>query len=248
VVLSAPREDPGTRRAVDRLVGWDGVVDVDSPAATVFELFLSELAVRAARAKAPRSYEWALGKGTSPINPYSYIALRQAGHLARLLRERPEGWFADGWDREVAATLAAVVAQLEKSHGPDPSGWAWGRLRTLTLRHPFGERRPFGGAFNLGPIPYGGDTNTVSQASFPPLDPFGDPYYLATMRVVFDVGEWDRSRVVLAGGQSGNPLSRHYADQFSVWCRGETVPLPFSEEAVGAATRSTLRLEPAPAG
>ena len=248
VVLAAPREDPEARRAVDLLVGWDGVVSVDSAAATLFEVFLADMAVRSARAKAPRSFEWALGKGTSPINPYSYIALRQAGHLARLLQARPQGWFDEGWDREVAAALAAAVARLESSFGPDTARWAWGRVRTLTLRHPFGERRPFDGAFNLGPIPYGGDTNTVSQASFSPLEPFGDPCYLATMRLVFDVGEWDRSRAVLAGGQSGNPLSPHYADQFSLWRRGETVPLAFSEEAVAGATRTTLRLEPSSTG
>ena len=63
-----------------------------------------------------------------------------------------------------------------------------------------------------------------------------------------DVGEWDRSVAVLAGGQSGNPLSPHYADQFEVWRRGEAVPLAFGEEAVAAATVSTLRLEPAGAG
>jgi penicillin amidase len=60
-----------------------------------------------------------------------------------------------------------------------------------------------------------------------------------------DVGDWDRSRVVLAGGQSGNPLSPHYSDLFEVWRRGEAVPFAFSEAAVAAATVSTLELRPA---
>jgi penicillin amidase len=247
-VLSAPRDDPRTRRAIDLLAGWDGEASAESVPAAVFVLFLSELTVRATRTKAPRSLEWALGRGTSPVKPYTYIALRQAGHVARLLQERPEGWFPDGWDREMADALATVVERLERDHGPDPARWAWGRLRTLTLRHPFGARRPFDRAFNLGPIPYGGDTNTVSQASFSPLDPLADPCYLGTLRMAVDVGEWDRSRAVLAGGQSGNPLSPHYADQFELWRRGETAPFPFSGEAVAEATRSTLRLEPATAG
>ena len=113
------------------------------------------------------------------------------------------------------------------------------------MRHPAGGRRPFHRAFNLGPIPYGGDANTVAQASNPPLDPTGDPLYIATLRIVMDVGEWDRARVSLAGGQSGNPLSPHYLDLFEVWRRGNSVPLPFTEDAVAAATRSTLRVEPA---
>ena len=44
------------------------------------------------------------------------------------------------------------------------------------------------------------------------------------------------------------PLSPHYADLFARWRDGDTVPLPFSEEAVSVATRSTLRLEPAGGG
>jgi penicillin amidase len=244
-LLGAPREDRRTRRAVDLLAGWDGVASAGSAAATVFELTMAELAVRAARAKAPRSVEWALGRGASPLNLITYVALRQVGHVAGLLRERPEGWFEAGWDAEVASALASVVERLEREHGPDPAGWAWGRLRTLTLRHPFGARRPLDRAFNLGPIPCGGDTNTVSQASFSPLDPLADPYYHGTLRMVVDVGEWDRSRAALAGGQSGNPLSPHYSDQFERWRRGEGVPLAFTEPAVARATRATLRLEPA---
>ncbi len=247
-VLAAPREDPAVRRAVDLLHGWDGEVSADSAPATLFELFLAEMARRAVEAKAPRSAEWALGRGASPLTPHTWVALRHAGQIARLVREQPEGWFADGWDAEIAAALVAVIGRLEAEHGRNPERWGWGRLRTLTLRHPLGARRPFDRAFNLGPIPWGGDTNTVAQASNAPRDPLGDPVYLPTLRVAMDVGAWDDARAVLAGGQSGNPLSPHYADLFARWRDGETVPLPFSEEAVAAATRSTLRLEPAGGG
>ncbi len=91
VVLSAPREDPGARRAVDLLAPWDGIAGAGSAAAAVFELWLAEMTVRAARAKAPNSLEWALGRGVSPVNPYSYLALRQAGHVARAGPRAPGG-------------------------------------------------------------------------------------------------------------------------------------------------------------
>ncbi len=236
-VLAAPRGDPEVGRALDLLEGWDGEMTADSVPAGVFALFVSELARRAAAAKAPRSVEWALGRGASPLIPWTYVALRQTGHLARLLRERPDGWFAGGWDVEIAAALRAAMSRS--------AGRAWGVVRPLTLRHPLGGRRPFDRVFNLGPIPYGGDSNTVSQASNPPLDPTGDPQYAATLRVVWDVGDWDSSRVSLAGGQSGNPFSAHYSDLFEHWRRGDAVPLPYSEDAVAAATVATLRLHPA---
>jgi penicillin amidase len=62
---------------------------------------------------------------------------------------------------------------------------------------------------------------------------------------VIDLADPERSRFVLAGGQSGNPLSPHYRDLFDLWRRGDGVPIAWSEGAVAAATRSTLVLEPA---
>jgi penicillin amidase len=240
-VLGAAREDARARRGAELLEAWDGEVSAGSTAAAVFQLFLAELSLACARAKAPNSAEWALGRGLGPIVPYTYVSLRWVGHLSRLVRERPDGWFEQGWDGAIAAALAAAVGRLERDHGSD---WAWGKVRPLRLRHMLGSRRPFQRVFDLGPLPWGGDTNTVAQTSNSPLDPTGDPLFLGTLRAVMDVGEWERSRFVLAGGQSGNPCSRHYDDQWERWRRGEAVPLPFSEPAVREAARTTLHLVP----
>jgi penicillin amidase len=59
-----------------------------------------------------------------------------------------------------------------------------------------------------------------------------------------EAGDWDGARFVLAGGQSGNPLSPHYDDMVPLWLRGESVPVAWSPEAVDRSTRSTLRLLP----
>lgn len=243
-VLAAPRDDPRARRAAELLADWDGEVAADSPAAAVFELFLAELSVRAARARAPNAVEWALGRGLSPLVPWSYVGLRWVGHLSALVRGRAEGWFAEGWEAPIAGALATAVERLERARGGATADWAWGRVRPLTLRHPLGARRPLNRVFDLGPIPWGGDTNTVAQTSNPPLDPTGDPLYIGTLRAAMDVGAWERSRFVLAGGQSGNPCSPHYDDQWERWRRGQAIPLPFGADAVAAATRHTLRLEP----
>ena len=49
----------------------------------------------------------------------------------------------------------------------------------------------------------------------------------------------------MAGGQSGNPLSPHYADLFELWRRGEGVPITRSADAAEAASVDVLRLKPA---
>jgi penicillin amidase len=97
---------------------------------------------------------------------------------------------------------------------------------------------------NLGPVPLGGDANTPAQASSGPLDPTVNPGFLANTRAVIDLADPDGGQWVLAGGQSGNPLSPHYGDLFELWQRGEGVPIAWSSAAVVAATVTTLRLVP----
>lgn len=243
VVLGAPATDSG-RRARALLERWDGRVEAESPAAAVFELFLAEMAHRVVHAKAPKSAEWALGAGFGPLTKMSSFGYRYAGLVERLLLEQPAGWFEGGWLLEVASALDAVVERLRVGQGDDPAAWAWGRVRPATLHHPMGERRPLDRVFNLGPWPCGGDPNTVSQAGSPVIDPLSSPLAMPTLRMVVEVGDWDNSRFVLAGGQSGNPLSVHYDDLFAVWRRGEGVPIAWSPEAVEAATATTLVLTP----
>jgi penicillin amidase len=243
-VLAAPDKDADARRALELLRGWDGRAAVDSPAAAVYEVFLSEMTNRVAKAKAPRSYDAALGRSMSPLTGYNFFCFRRTGHLARLLRERPSGWFARPWPDEVADALAAAVRRLEALRGPDARNWAWGEVRPLTLHHAFGRKALFTRVFNLGPVPYGGDADTIQQASALPLDPLAHTDNIASLRVVIDVGGWENSRFSLPSGQSGNPLSPHYDDLHPLWLRGEGVPIAWSEEAVRAATVATLELKP----
>jgi penicillin amidase len=243
-VLAAPASDPAVHRAIELLGHWDGEITAGSAGAAVFELFVAELCRRLARAKAPHSYPWALGQGHHDLVPHNGFAARRVGHLARLLAEQPAGWLPRPWPDEVADALGAAVRHLDSRFGADPAGWAWGCVRPLTLLHPLGRRTPLDRMFNLGPIPWGGDSNTVAQAGVLPLDPEANPTFIASLRMVVDVGNWDASRFILPGGQSGNPLSPHYADQFPLWQRGEGIAIPWSEAAVHRATRATLRLLP----
>jgi penicillin amidase len=46
------------------------------------------------------------------------------------------------------------------------------------------------------------------------------------MRFLADMGSDQGSWFVLPAGQSGNPMSRHYRDQFPLWLHGRLAPLP----------------------
>jgi penicillin amidase len=246
-VLAAAEGRPGLERARRLLAGWDGDLGAGSPAATLFEVLVAELVQRIVHARAPQSARWALGEGFHPLVPLNMFLVRRMSHLLRLLDEQPDGWFDVGWPALVADSLVAAESLLVGRFGNDPAGWAWGTVRPLTLKHPLGTRPPLDRVFNLGPVPHGGDANTVNPAPVDPADPLGNPdFAIASLRMVVDVGAWERSRFVLPGGQSGNPFSRHYGDMFGLWQKGDAVPIPWTEDEVARATRRPLVLEPAP--
>jgi penicillin amidase len=243
-LLAVTPPDQRARRGLELLAAWDGCVSVDSAAASVYELWLAEMSERVARAKAPSAWRWAIGEGFGDLVPLTTFHVAAPGRLIRLLREQPPGWFAHGWEVEAGRALSAAVERLEREHGSNPAGWGWGRLRTLTLRHPVGDSPLLADAFNLGPVPFPGDCTTPLQGASGPLAPFANPSFLPNMRAVIDLSDPDGGRWSLAGGQSGNPLSPHYRDLFQVWLRGDGVPIPFTPDAVAAATVATLELVP----
>jgi penicillin amidase len=247
IVLSLPADDGAVKDGLALLRAWDGRVDSESPAACVFELFLAEMCQRVAKAKAPNSWAVALGEGALEPLGQSLFTDRRVGHLLRLLRDQPAGWFAS-WPGELAAALREVVRRLRRDVGPGPAYWAWGHLRRLRLEHPlFANHRWLGPAFNLGPFPCSGDCNTVSQAGARPADPTAFTHNMANLRTVFDLADLAQSRFVLCGGQSGNPLSDHHADLLPLWQAGEAITIPWHQADVIRAAKDTLRLLPDPA-
>ncbi len=229
--------------ALTLLRRWDGKVSSRSVGASVYSLFMAEMARRVTEACAPQAFSWAMGRGFSPLLPYGLIITRRLGHLVRLMLERPAMPFPS-WEDQQEASLAAAISTLRRRAGDDGGYWSWGEVRPLRFPHPFGGVKPLDRVFNLGPLPGVGDSGTVVQGTMDPTDPLANQISLPMVRAAFDVGRWDDCRFVLAGGQSGNPFSPHYADQLEPWRSGQGVRLGWSEAAAAARTRQTLRLSP----
>ncbi len=95
-----------------------------------------------------------------------------------------------------------------------------------------------------GEGPLGGDEQTIAQGQYEP----GTPYralVVPAWRQIIDLSDLDASVGVLPPGQSGNPASAHFNDQYELWTTGRHHPLPFGRPAVEAQAESTLNLLPA---
>jgi penicillin amidase len=242
VLLSVPPASANAKVALTILNEWDGRISIDSVGASVFEFFLDEMIQHIARVKAPHTADYALGRCFTPLAPNSMFIGRRVGHLVNLIRKQPDGWFKESWYEELDKCLSAAISRLEDRYGTDTCKWAWGRIRKMTLHHPEGDRAFWGPLFNLGPISWGGDINTISQAEYIAGNPTSNPTSFASLRAVYDIGNWEESRFALPGGQSGNPLSPNYYDQFLHWQRGEGIPIAWSKEMIEKLSVSKLVL------
>ena len=200
LVLAAAPDDP----LVELLRDWDGNVAADSTAASVYELLVSELACAMARDEAPNGWRWAVGGGFGRSVPRTSFGARTLSRLVDRLRSgrgteriptpsrsrrRPcgstTGRIPSG-GRGAASARCASSIRLE-SGGRSTASSTSARCRSAGTRTP--RLRP----------------------GVQPLSPLANPAAIANQRTVIDLGDPERSRFVLAGGQSGNPLSPHYA-------------------------------------
>ena len=60
------------------------------------------------------------------------------------------------------------------------------------------------------------------------------------MRMVVSLADLDDSRWINLTGVSGHPFHEHYSDQTDLWARGETLPWPFTADAVMDAGEHTM--------
>ena len=102
------------------------------------------------------------------------------------------------------------------------------------MDHPLWRLLP-GTHAGVGPLPQSGSPTTIKQVS-------GD--LGPSQRFTADLADWDRSTENIVMGESGDPVSPYYRDQWPSWYGGSTFALPFSPGAVQAAAKHTLQLLP----
>lgn len=142
---------------------------------------------------------------------------------------------AAGGPAALQKSLDAALAEIERRLGPDQAQWQWGKYHILALTHPLG--RP---ELALPPVARPGDANTVNATS-------GTNFLQtngASWRQILDIGDWDRSVMTNAPGESGDPSSKHYSDLLQDWAAGKYHPMPFSRKAVESAAEERIILLP----
>ena len=91
----------------------------------------------------------------------------------------------------------------------------------------------------------GGD-HTLMRGQTPGYGP--EPYrniHAAGFRAVYDFSDPDSSVFIIATGESGHLLSRHYDDLAALWRRAEYIPMSLDPDLARAGAIGVTRLRPA---
>jgi len=217
--------NPAADPAIALLRAWNGQMAQEQAAPFLIALVYQHVRSIVADAAAPnkgRLYEFTMAPAV----------------VEKLLRERPEGWFPD-YDTMLLRALLDAVEEGQRIQGRNLARWRYGSYLRIEIDHPVIHaalrRIPLLGKpmdiFEIGPVPMSGSSTTIRQVT-PSLSP--------SMRMNADLGDWERSLLNIQIGQSGQPLSSHYKDQWQAHYEGRSFPMQYRN----VQAKSTLEFRP----
>lgn len=220
-----PGADDQLRKAADLMRSWDGRLTTGSAAAS--------LVTQTRAALWPLILDPKLGKETADLYDWSSSSFAEE----EIVMHASPDWLPPNYKNWDALLTEAVRSGMKNGNAPaDVTQWAYGSWHVIDIEHPLSGFLPyFSRIANTGPLPLSGDKTTVKQV---------DRAFGPSQRFTMDWSNIDGSTENIVLGESSNPYSPYFRDQWNDYYGGTTFALPFTPAAVAAQTRHTLRLLP----
>jgi penicillin amidase len=127
----------------------------------------------------------------------------------------------------IAEALDRAFDDLKTRYGSDMARWRWGEAHVARGQHrPFSNIPVLRRFFEVS-VPTGGDAFTINVGRNDianETDPYGNRH-AASVRLIFDLADLNRSQFMHSTGQSGHVLSPHYRDFTAPWAAVEYIPM-----------------------
>ena len=227
--------------AKDQIVAWDGHMDRDAVAPTLYSAFQVEVVKRiVAFVFSPMEAEALSDTGRGGA---AHVA-RLRSRFGAMALEDDRSYLPEGmdWQTILAEALQDGCANLQATMGPERNSWTWGKLHRTLPQHTLSTAFPeLAGLLDPPSYPISGDGDTPQAGSFS----LSQPYTItgtSVARYVFDLADWSNSRWVVPLGSSGHPGSPNYADQAPVWADVKLLPMLYDwrQIAADAETQQTM--------
>jgi acyl-homoserine lactone acylase PvdQ len=220
--------DPEARRIADELLmSWDGRCEPDSRAAAFFVLLKPALYSALYGDELGEDLPALMAMEVERYSPLDEVMYSGRSTFWDDVRTPEREGPAQIWARALHSARAELYKRI-----PGPGDQRLDRLRHLVFRHAFDRIHGLGRFFDVGPIPLGGDSQTINVAKASPLDP-EDVLIVPSCRVVYTPTDWQGTRGTLPLGQSGHRFSPYRTDQLDDWLAGRTHPWPWNGPRIG---------------
>ena len=227
-----------------KLAGWDGSMERDAIAPTIYSAFGERLHRRVVQHLLGDS----LGR-----EPFGDTGRGGSGHLRQLASvlvtmaaENDASLLPPGedWKSVASQALDDGVADLRERLGDDVESWQWGKVHHTRPRHTLSDAFPeLTAALDPPSVPMGGDGDTPQAGGYTPKEPFVMTG-MSVARYVFDLADWGNSAWITPLGASGHPGSPHYADQAPIWGEVRLLPMLYDWDRIADAAESHQTLTP----
>jgi len=234
--FTAPPEAP----IRDILAQWDYRMSKKSPAAAIYETTYLNLLENIFKDEL----------GSTLYRHYIGLTVFAPRALRHMLRTGRSAWLDDVGTPQtetltdvVEKSLRQALADLRSRFGSDVKRWNWGRLHTLTFKHPLGERKPLDRLFDLGPYPASGSHLTVNKKQYDYTRPFTVREGVS-QRMIVDLANPAVALHVLPTGESGLLNNAHNSDQIDLYLKGRYHPSWLTRSDIEHQAEATLELKP----
>ena len=232
--------DARARQALDLLAAWNGVMDKERPEPLIYTAFV--IALR--RILIEERLDIALGDN-GPFNVATLLTLIKT-HPAwcdlPVAKDRPD----PDCRRAMARALDEGLAFVAKRQGDNIAAWRWGAEHVALLQHKVFSRIPLLSIVSDLSAPSSGGFYTLDRGGSyaPPAD---NPFARTEgggFRGLYDLADLDRSRFMIATGESGHIFSSHYGDLAPLWNDVQSFEIAGSEADFQLVGADELTLSP----
>lgn len=224
----------------DWLAQWDFMANADSAPAALFNVFYAHLMNELF---------------DDQTDDLITVGTGSAHAVARLMSLPDNAWWDDVRTADTTETrddilkraFASAVEDTQARLGTDRSKWQWGTLHQANfISEVMGNSgiSIIEGLFNRMGTGVGGGGEIVNATGWNAGDEDYTLRALPSFRMIVDMSNLDNSVNIHTTGQSSHPFSEFYDNMIPLWARVEYKPMLFTREAVQAAAKYTLTLQP----
>ena len=148
--------------------------------------------------------------------------------LEHVMQQKNNPWCAPrSCAEESSAALDRALERIVAMQGNTPTNWRWGKAHVaLSVHRPLGQVPVLRDLFSVQ-VPSDGDPFTVNVGQYWAGEkylPFANRH-AASLRVVYDLSDLEKSQFIYQTGQSGLVWSSGYQDMKHEWAQGTYRPL-----------------------